>query len=51
MDEFRVFYDDEDKNVINVAFNGASFTAFVAYNPNYRVYSLNPVNYVNMRLT
>ncbi|KAJ8949028.1 hypothetical protein NQ318_005202 [Aromia moschata] len=46
-DEFRVFYNPDDSNrVINVAFNGASFTTFVGFNPNFRVYQVNSSNAV-----
>ncbi|KAJ8966530.1 hypothetical protein NQ317_007176 [Molorchus minor] len=42
IDEFRVFYSpDKPDRVINVAFNGASFTTFVGFNPNFRIYQVN----------
>lgn len=46
MDEIRFFYDGENKDkVTNVAYNGASLTTFIGYNPNYRVYDLKPETY------
>ncbi|KAK5650745.1 hypothetical protein RI129_001774 [Pyrocoelia pectoralis] len=39
-DELKVFFNTSDKDdVINVAFNGGSFTTFVGLNPNYRIYT------------
>ncbi|XP_030749655.1 sphingomyelin phosphodiesterase-like isoform X2 [Sitophilus oryzae] len=38
IDEFRLFLDNEEP--VNVAYNGASFTTFVGYNPNYRIYQV-----------
>lgn len=46
LDEFRVFYDDTNKNVVNLAFNGGSFTTFVGFNPNFRFYDVNTKNYM-----
>uniref|UniRef100_A0A1Y1N7Y8 Sphingomyelin phosphodiesterase n=3 Tax=Photinus pyralis TaxID=7054 RepID=A0A1Y1N7Y8_PHOPY len=40
-DEFKVFFSQIEKDkVINVAFNGGSFTTYVGLNPNYKVYTL-----------
>lgn len=48
-DELRLFYDAGDpKKVVNVAFNGGSFTTFVGLNPNYRVYDVNSKSFVSI---
>lgn len=46
-DQLKVFYNmSNPKQVINLAFNGASFTTFVGNNPNYRIYEISKDNYV-----
>lgn len=45
-DEFNVFY--KDKEPINVAYNGGSVTTYYYMNPNYRVYTVDPQNYVSL---
>lgn len=41
-DEIKLFKSDDNANeVINVAFNGGSFTSFVGLNPNFRIYHVN----------
>ncbi|XP_018576214.1 sphingomyelin phosphodiesterase 1 [Anoplophora glabripennis] len=46
IDELKVFLDEDDESdtdkVINVAFNGASFTTFVGFNPNFKIYEVDP---------
>lgn len=45
VDEFRIYKNESNPNqVINVAYNGGSFTTFVGLNPDYRVYEVNPQN-------
>ncbi|KAF5280516.1 hypothetical protein FQA39_LY18024 [Lamprigera yunnana] len=40
-DELKIFFNSADKKeVINVAFNGGSFTTFIGLNPNYRLFSV-----------
>ncbi|XP_031332158.1 sphingomyelin phosphodiesterase-like isoform X2 [Photinus pyralis] len=40
-DGLKIFYDSKKQNeVINVAFNGGSFTTFVGNNPNYKIYDI-----------
>ena len=51
MDEIKLFFDTEKQNVINVAYNGASFTTFVGFNPNYRVYDVDSNTHVSMSYT
>lgn len=47
-DEFNVFYSEEDiKKPINVVYNGGSVTPYSKLNPNYRIYTVNPTNYVS----
>ncbi|KAL3276752.1 hypothetical protein HHI36_012122 [Cryptolaemus montrouzieri] len=42
-DEFRIYKNENNPNeVINVAYNGGSFTTFIGQNPDYRVYDINP---------
>uniref|UniRef100_A0A6P7FSC4 Sphingomyelin phosphodiesterase 1-like n=1 Tax=Diabrotica virgifera virgifera TaxID=50390 RepID=A0A6P7FSC4_DIAVI len=40
-DELKIFYD-KDKKPINMAFNGASLTSYVQYNPNYKILHVDP---------
>ncbi|CAH1111058.1 unnamed protein product [Psylliodes chrysocephalus] len=42
-DELKVFYDINSKP-INMAFNGASLTPYLKYNPNYKVVYVNPTS-------
>ncbi|CAG9841107.1 unnamed protein product [Diabrotica balteata] len=41
-DELKIFYD-ANKKPINMAFNGASLTPYVKYNPNYKILTVDPV--------
>uniref|UniRef100_A0A6P7FLT4 Sphingomyelin phosphodiesterase 1-like n=1 Tax=Diabrotica virgifera virgifera TaxID=50390 RepID=A0A6P7FLT4_DIAVI len=43
-DELKIFYDKHNKP-INMAFNGASLTPYVKYNPNYKVMTVDPLNF------
>ncbi|CAG9854387.1 unnamed protein product [Phyllotreta striolata] len=40
-DELKIFYDSKSKP-INMAYNGASLTPFVKFNPNYKVLHVHP---------
>ncbi|KAJ8921813.1 hypothetical protein NQ315_008445 [Exocentrus adspersus] len=42
IDELRIFFNEDNSKVVNVAFNGASFTTFVGFNPNFKIYQVNP---------
>ncbi|KAF2894532.1 hypothetical protein ILUMI_11660 [Ignelater luminosus] len=45
-DELRVFYGiNNPEEVVNVAYNGGSFTTFVALNPDYRIYDVEAERY------
>lgn len=45
-DEFHIFYLDEKKSAVNVAWNGGSGTSFIGLNSNYRIYYAEPETYV-----
>lgn len=52
VDEFRIYKNESNPNqVINVAYNGGSFTTFVGLNPDYRVYEVNPQNMVSVYMS
>ncbi|KAK9884420.1 hypothetical protein WA026_007267 [Henosepilachna vigintioctopunctata] len=45
VDELRLYKNGSNPNqVINVAYNGGSFTTFIGLNPDYRVYDIDPQN-------
>ncbi|XP_032682117.1 sphingomyelin phosphodiesterase 1-like [Odontomachus brunneus] len=46
-DELELIYSsDENKKIINVAWNGGSVTTFTELNPNYKIYNVDSENYV-----
>lgn len=40
----------DPKQVINIGYNGASFTTFIGYNPNYKTYEIDEHNFVCTQL-
>ncbi|XP_044758085.1 sphingomyelin phosphodiesterase-like [Coccinella septempunctata] len=45
VDEFRIYKNESNPSqVVNVAYNGGSFTTFVGLNPDYRVYEIDSTN-------
>lgn len=47
-DEMRIFYNTSNlSQVINIAYNGGSFTTYGMLNPNYRIYDIDSTTFVS----